>query len=233
MGLSHSPSIVTDGLILCLDAANARSYPGTGTTWTDLAGENNGTLINGATFDDENGGVIGFDGANDYISIAGNGAGAAVANTGEFTVMTCVNLDVTSTQDIIEFGSTNNYAVQLIANNGKFAVGAACGGRSHSLRANDSFSTGVWYHLAGSIKTFGDIFLYVNGKSVSGTVGGLGPPVQCLANFDQMTGRYIGQHAGGPGLYLNGKLSGVTMYNRQISHQEVRQNYLATKGRYE
>ena len=47
MGLSHSPRIVTDGLVLCLDAANKRSYPGAGTTWTDLtANKNNGTLTN-------------------------------------------------------------------------------------------------------------------------------------------------------------------------------------------
>ena len=44
MGLTHSPRIVTDGLVFCVDAANARSYPGTGTTLTDLKGSNNGTL---------------------------------------------------------------------------------------------------------------------------------------------------------------------------------------------
>ena len=47
MGLSHSPRIVTDGLVLCLDAANKRSYPGAGTTWTDLSSSKaNGTLVN-------------------------------------------------------------------------------------------------------------------------------------------------------------------------------------------
>ena len=58
MGLGHSPRIVTDGLVLCVDAANARSYPGTGTTWTDLKGSINGTLANNASFDAENGGSI-------------------------------------------------------------------------------------------------------------------------------------------------------------------------------
>jgi hypothetical protein len=47
MSLAHSPRIVTDGLVLCLDAANSKSYPGSGTTWTDLSGNgNNGTLRN-------------------------------------------------------------------------------------------------------------------------------------------------------------------------------------------
>ena len=69
MGLGHSPRIVTDGLVLCLDAASKRSYPGTGTTWTDLKGGNNGTLTNmdGANFSSANGGSLSFDGASDYI----------------------------------------------------------------------------------------------------------------------------------------------------------------------
>jgi hypothetical protein len=64
----YSPKIVTDGLVLYLDAANTRSYPGTGTTWSDLSrGGNNGSLINGPTFNSANGGSIVFDGSNDYV----------------------------------------------------------------------------------------------------------------------------------------------------------------------
>jgi hypothetical protein len=62
--------IVTNGLILALDAADKNSYPGSGTTWTDLSGNgNNGTLTNGPTFSSDNGGSIVFDGTNDYISL--------------------------------------------------------------------------------------------------------------------------------------------------------------------
>ena len=67
MGLSHSPSLVMNGLVLCLDAGNSKSYPGTGTTWTDLSGNgNNGTLTNGPTYSSANGGSLVFDGTNDY-----------------------------------------------------------------------------------------------------------------------------------------------------------------------
>ena len=69
MGLIHSPSIVTDGLVLCLDAANSRSYPGTDTAWTNLAGINNGTLSNNPTFDAANAGAIVLDGGDDYIDL--------------------------------------------------------------------------------------------------------------------------------------------------------------------
>jgi hypothetical protein len=55
--------------VLYLDAANTRSYPGTGTTWSDLSrGGNNGSLINGPTFNSANGGSIVLDSVNDYIS---------------------------------------------------------------------------------------------------------------------------------------------------------------------
>ena len=62
------PSIVTNGLVLCLDAGNQLSYPGTGTTWNDLSRNgNNGTLTNGPVFN--SGGSMVFDGVNDYISL--------------------------------------------------------------------------------------------------------------------------------------------------------------------
>ena len=51
MSAYSGPEISNDGLVLCLDAANFKSYPGTGTTWTDLSGlGNNGTLTNGPTY---------------------------------------------------------------------------------------------------------------------------------------------------------------------------------------
>ena len=71
MALSHSPKIVTDGLVLCLDAGDGKSYGGSGTTWTDRSvNSNNGTLTNGPTFDSSNGGSIVFDGSNDYTSFS-------------------------------------------------------------------------------------------------------------------------------------------------------------------
>lgn len=58
-----------NGLVLCLDAGNTKSYPGSGTTWTDLSGRGNtGTLTNGPTYSSANGGSIVFDGTNDYVS---------------------------------------------------------------------------------------------------------------------------------------------------------------------
>jgi len=68
MAINAGPKIIEDGLVICLDAANPRSYPGAGTVWTDLSNQNNnGTLVNGPTFDSANGGSIVLDGVDDRI----------------------------------------------------------------------------------------------------------------------------------------------------------------------
>ena len=70
MSLSHLPKIVTNGLVLCLDASDIKSYPKSGTTWFDRSGNgNNGTLVNGVGYSSGNGGVLAFDGVDDYVEI--------------------------------------------------------------------------------------------------------------------------------------------------------------------
>ena len=97
MGLAHSPRIVTDGLVLCLDAASKRSYPGAGTTWTDLKGGNNGTLTNGPTFDADNGGSIVFDGSDDYVN-CGNGSDFSIT---EQVTLICLDEKTLQTKQVI------------------------------------------------------------------------------------------------------------------------------------
>ena len=66
MATNGGPNIIEDGLVFAVDATNKKSYPGSGTTWTDLAGNNIGTLTNSPTFDSGNGGNLVFDGTDDY-----------------------------------------------------------------------------------------------------------------------------------------------------------------------
>ena len=69
MGVFAGPEIVEDGLVLALDAGNTKSYPGSGTTWTDLSGNgNNGSLVNGVGYNSGNLGSLSFDGVNDYVN---------------------------------------------------------------------------------------------------------------------------------------------------------------------
>ena len=72
MATNYNPSIVSDGLVLCLDAANTKSYTGSGTTWTDISGEGyDATLTNGPTFNSDYGGNIVFDGNTNGEEITG------------------------------------------------------------------------------------------------------------------------------------------------------------------
>ena len=74
MSTRYNPSIVRDSLLLYLDAANTKSYPGSGTTWYDLSGNNkNPTLTNGPTFNSDNLGSIVLDGTNDYVEFSPDG----------------------------------------------------------------------------------------------------------------------------------------------------------------
>ena len=68
MSIGYGPRVVTDGLVLALDAADTNSYPGSGTTWTDLVGNGyNATLINSPSHNSEIG-YISFDGTNQYAT---------------------------------------------------------------------------------------------------------------------------------------------------------------------
>lgn len=70
MSVKGGPKIITDGLLLYLDAANEKSYPGSGTIWNDLSGNgNNGDLINNVVYDTENNGILLFDGTNEYCQL--------------------------------------------------------------------------------------------------------------------------------------------------------------------
>ena len=87
MGLAHSPSLVMNGLTLCLDAGNRKSYPCSGTTWTDLSGNGNtGTLTNGPTYSSANGGSIVFDGVDDRTLFSGNNISGLAELATEFTI---------------------------------------------------------------------------------------------------------------------------------------------------
>ena len=69
MSNNYGPKIVTDGLVLCLDAADQNSYPGSGNTWYDLSGNgNNGTLVNGVGYNSGNLGSLVFGGVDDYVN---------------------------------------------------------------------------------------------------------------------------------------------------------------------
>ena len=233
MGLGHSPRIVTDGLVLCLDAANKRSYPGTGTTWTDMKGGNNGTLTNGPTFSSDNGGHIAIDGTNDSIDMSADSITPSLPvslscwvyfdNTGSW-----VRLFHTSSGSSIYSGLWMQKSYQ-----DKFSIafgdnlGGSDGGYRRTKNSTQSLDIGRWLNLVAIVRGATDMDLYVDGVNYAGGYSGTG------GSLDYKTG-------GVPRIgYINTsygdsfKISEMLIYNKALTAQEVRQNYEATKGRYE
>jgi hypothetical protein len=250
MAFNYSPKIITDGLVLYLDAANTRSYPGTGTTWSDLSrGGNNGVLTNGPTFNSANGGSIVFDGVDDYVnSIGTTSTFDYFCSIGTFSIGFWLNPNainvraffigntLTNTEKgwfiAVEYGATDygNNCIRF------HAAGNATNTRLIAGSTNDSTVTTGWKHYFYTV-TNGNYIgqWYINGVS-STTTTRVG-----TGNADQ------GAYYSGPlartlnigrsnytstVLPLAGRISNVLVYNRQLSAAEVLQNYNATKGRY-
>jgi hypothetical protein len=222
MGLSHSPRIVTDGLVLCLDAANKRSYPGTGTTWTDRSASGySGTLTNGPTFNSANGGSIVFDGSNDYVARPN-----FIGTTSTFSVCHWIKLAVNQTRRTIfsNYTSNNRGWVTGISDSSQNVVKFYLGDTVH-LYASSALDLNVWYLVSVTYDN-GNPKIYINetlnNSSSSATVV-FGPTL-----YPNDIGRLgVGSQ------YFNGSIANVFVYNRALTADEVRQNYLATKGRYE
>ena len=211
MAFIHSPKIITDGLVLALDAANVKSYPGSGTSWNDLSGNNNtGTLTNGPTFDGGNGGSIVFDGVNDYIQFS-----------------------TVSAQTVCFWGRMEAGIPDLAA-----LVATSAGGDG-SLRTSPTgtfrTSTDANDFHNGYVSS-----LMINGVSnlSSDGVGGLTIPggrtlfqdfyvgaIGNARNISTISHTFLGR-------VYKGRVYAVYLYNRQLTNAELSQNFNATRSRF-
>jgi hypothetical protein len=226
MAFNYSPKIVTDGLILYLDAANTRSYPGTGTTWNDVSRSGiNGTLVNGPTFSSANGGSIVFDGTNDYVDLGGS---LNLKPTTSITVSTWIRFNamvanVRALSDWHQNGATDRWIFYITD-----STTIQWYLLTNSFASAVSFSPvllNTWYNFTGVYNGTSQIF-YVNGLFHNSTpkTGNMN-----ISNTTQPV-RLGGQvNAGG---FHNGNIATTLIYNRALTATEVLQNYNATKGRY-
>ena len=240
MSFHYSPKIITEGLVLYLDAANTHSYPGVGTTWSDLSrSENTGTLINGPTFNSANGGSIVFDGTNDLVEITGieNITSFSISvwfkmtgpgNTGGFTNTYYNSLfginSVTNptTRRILVSTSTNPSIAE-----GRILVQM---GGSNYFSDNTSIgitTTNAWNNV---VYTFAanTARLYINGiVQTSQSNSGVTFP------FVSDSKLYVGAYSNPIVAYaMLGNIAQTQIYNRALSATEIRQNYNATKTRF-
>ena len=130
MGAGYGPSIITDGLVLNLDAANKRSYPGSGTTWHDLTKNKViGTLTNGPTY---SGGSLVFNGTSSYITLGTNSN--LNFGTGDFTIDCWYKLSATTPNDQ---GILNDIAGTFSSGSVLFKARQNSSGGKVSLQAYD------------------------------------------------------------------------------------------------
>ena len=222
----QTSNIITDGLVLHLDAGNTSSYPGTGTIWNDLTGNgNNGTLINGPTYLTDNGGVMSFDGVNDYVDI---GVLAEMNNATKMTISYWCKKSASNKQMIIgsQQSSTNGFWLQWSSD------GNVYWNPRNGNRANRPYAltyTSDWICLTGtydgSLSASDRCDTYVNGVLVLD--GTSSPP----DSFSSTAGNDF-QIGGFSTFISDGQIGAAHIYNRALSTNEVLQNYNATKGRF-
>ena len=229
MGLVHHPNVVTDGLIGCWDAGNRRSYPTTGTTWTDLADGNNSTLVNGGsglTFDSANGGSIVFDGTNDYTTATNFDNVSPVSGTNSFAFSMWIYLDNTNPITFItqRVDNNNRWSWWWNASNQMFFQSLASGSSEGTSGAYvHSFTADNWYHLA-LVRDGNTILFYIDSvlKYSASFTGSIAAKAAGL-NFGYDQQNYAS---------LNGKIALVHAYNKALTAAEIKQNYEVMKPRF-
>ena len=235
MGEIHGPRIVTDGLVLALDAADINSYPGSGTTLYDLSdGGNNGTLINGPTYNLSNGGSIDFDGTNDYMTLPSS----MIPATTNWTYSCWFNADTLVAGGVLYCQYTSasgngRILINLAEENFKLCIRLLSGPGYGSVVvfSNVIPTVGQYYNfvISRNSQTYN---LYINGTlntSYTSTFN---------ANIQQTTpvigGRSTSQSSPTPASsnFFNGKIAITDIYDRALSDTEILQNFNATKTRF-
>lgn len=225
-------NVVTDGLVLYLDAGNRASYPGSGTTWGDLSAyKNNGILTNGPSYSTNVGGSIIFDGTDDYVPTPNFNIGS-----NDFTYETWTYCNSWQPNHFITIGGETTLfaAMRLCMNNnsGNPGIQILCSYDNSSWALTSSgtavpITLGVFTNIVVS-RVAGTIRIYTNSIEKYST----SLPGSLMSG--SMTN--IGKLAGDPGpsgFWFNGGTAISRLYiNKGLSQTEISQNYNALKGRF-
>ena len=241
MSNNYGPKIVTDGLVLCLDAADRNSYPGSGSTWYDLSGNGyNCSIQSDAVLSSE--GVI-LDGTGSHLR--GN-ITASSLNSSEFSILAWFNRDTEKTWDAI---FSNNCSSTAWSNTQKQAPlmtfnGVASYRTKIGLNAAGTTATGIFLDLGAdhygkwiycvitktgtSTQTI-NVYAYKDGYLLS-TSGTYTYAINFYDNY--LIGRHWYNNGDVSSQIFDGKIQMVSYYRKALSLNEIRQNYNATKGRF-
>src|SRR6056300_893270 len=251
---ANGPKIVTDGLVLCLDAANRKSYPGSGSTWYDLSGNNYHGSINGATFANN---TFNFDGTDDYIDLSSHASNlifdspvtinSFIFPTSDISVSNAIlslsnGISDINTDNLDWFAMRYGAATTALTNE-SFTLGKGINQQTPNVQStiniDGELSLGNTYrnkwvnYVARSNSTswnikVNDTSLTLTGSTYwNGNLFGFGEDI-------------IPKSKVGIGCILrddvvqvfNGKIAMVSIYNRELTDAELTQNYNALKGRY-
>jgi hypothetical protein len=237
MAISYNTSVVTDGLVLYLDAANIKSYPGTGTKRFDLTPNKlNGSLINGPTFSTDGGGSIFCDGTNDYIEVLDN----ALLDFGasNFSVEYWFKKPVSG-----NFWGVNKWNTGAQAGTNEWGLSIGTSGANNPAffiqSGTTTYNTGTaipfekivinaWNHMVG-IREGDKLKVYLNGileadLTPSGFTAGI-----AVNNV----GRNLRINNSALNNFYTQAYNGIVrIYNKALSNTEVQQNLNANRGRY-
>jgi hypothetical protein len=222
MGTSYNPKIVTDGLVLNLDAANRKSYPGAGTSWVDLTKNKNNLNFNGSNFNYNNS-YISTTKMGSYPSIPQN---SSINLNGQITVECAIrptNLD--STWNIIAtkwFGGTTSEWHWSFKFSGGYKQNLYTTGNS-DLYGSKVYINNVWYIVAFTINASGLLTFYSNGVSENSYNSVVMSASDSYLSLSDSRASIYG---------FNGDYSMFRLYNRALSANEILQNFNATKGRF-
>lgn len=222
MSVYGGPEVVDSGLVLALDAGNTRSYPGYGTTWTDLSGRGlNATIGNSPNFGFSNGGVLTYSGANSGTT-ATSTSSLFNFGTGDFTVEFWANVSSFAPYSLpfsLDDNLTGNGIIIYLAAS-PYNFRTWIGGTANNSVAQ--ISTGTWYHLVIS-RLSGTVSKYINGVLDSTHVASGSCSTGQTA---KIAWRYDASYN------YTGSVGSVRFYNTALTAAQVAQNYSATVGRY-
>ena len=237
MSFNNGPRIVTSGLVLSLDAADQNSYPGSGTVWNDLSGNNNtGTLVGSPTYSTSNNGILTFNGTNQYATAS---YGSAIpSGTAAFTM--CCWFYWTATgysnpgSEIFAIGgnTVSGCRVALWIDYANSSIGFEAQSAGKFIGAWSGANT--WVHLCVSVPasaTVNTVSLYYNGNlAPTPVINGGTTAINIVASQVRISG--IPTVSTGLGYEFKGNISNVQVYNRALSATEIAQNYNAQKSRF-
>ena len=236
MAVAGGPNIVEDGLFISVDAANIKSYPGSGTVITDLISKTDGTLVNGTVFSATQGGILEFDGTNDHITVE-YGSSSDFADE-QFTLRAIFKWsgggggsDGRNYLIQNDDGGGSVFPLSLEINTRdydppRFASWDHTSDTGNHRNSTKEVEQDMWYDFVVTYERAGSHVIYVDGVAISTWDA----PDSLLRPFSN--GFNIGTYRGRNNRWFNGSIGLAQIYNRALTAQEVEQNYNATKGRF-